>query len=139
MQKARDHGLSPRVRGSHTTFQASGHTDGSIPASAGQPRARARTPSKPTVYPRECGAALIVVCVIVDTSGLSPRVRGSPSKMPFPVCCLWSIPASAGQPLPRRAGRGRARVYPRECGAAFTSKCVCVICLGLSPRVRGSP
>ena len=52
---------------------------------------------------------------------------------------LGSIPASAGEPPPSRAGRRADRVYPRECGGTQTKHRPCLDARGLSPRVRGNP
>ena len=50
-------GLSPRVRGSQAVIALHGWWDGSIPASAGQPRGDLVHYAVDSVYPRECGAA----------------------------------------------------------------------------------
>ena len=48
-------GLSPRVRGNRRRARASGRADGSIPASAGEPRPPNAPLPTQWVYPRECG------------------------------------------------------------------------------------
>ena len=50
-----------------------------------------------------------------------------------------SIPACAGEPLPRRGRGWRGWVYPRVCGGTLASASVSPPCAGLSPRVRGNP
>ena len=48
-------GLSPRVRGNRVEVNVRASEIGSIPACAGEPRARGRTGSSGRVYPRVCG------------------------------------------------------------------------------------
>ena len=131
-------GLSPRVRGSHVLPSPVASPLGSIPASAGQPLLRALPGRTDQVYPRECGAALLVCDTDGIFAGLSPRVRGSPYLNSPEGYCSGSIPASAGQPLPQLTRRILLWVYPRECGAAGDTEKQEMPPQGLSPRVRGS-
>ena len=131
-------GLSPRVRGSPVPVQRGCGLRRSIPASAGQPVLLLLTPLSVEVYPRECGAAVVEAKRNQIATGLSPRVRGSRLFLADKSRELRSIPASAGQPRRLGAILGVARVYPRECGAAFFRDAVSCHYYGLSPRVRGS-
>ena len=70
--------------------------------------------------------------------GLSPRVRGSLVLTMLRRSPLRSIPASAGQPVAVGVAGALGKVYPRECGAAASSRCRWYPSRGLSPRVRGS-
>ena len=63
-------GLSPRVRGSHTSLAVHAHALGSIPTCAGQPRSL-------TVYPHVAGQPGLTRLLLCHAEGLSPRVRGS--------------------------------------------------------------
>ena len=54
---ARTWGLSPRVRGSHLSIVCRAIALGSIPAGAGEPRARGAMFQPTRVYPRGCGGA----------------------------------------------------------------------------------
>ena len=111
-------GLSPRVRGSLTSLVSQATYEGSIPASAGQPRAIASPTRSCQVYPRECGAANGHHVVFHARIGLSPRVAGQPAR-------AWHrLDAD--------------EVYPRECGAATARSREVMLVWGLSPRVRGS-
>ena len=132
-------GLSPRVRGSHVGNIETQHSEGSIPASAGQPIQFLCFGVSSRVYPRECGAARRASSKTSWTSGLSPRVRGSPRSGVVPGRPQRSIPASAGQPIQLRVGHNHLTVYPRECGAAPFPIALQCWPSGLSPRVRGSP
>ena len=89
----------------------------SIPAHAGQPFARYASDYLHEVYPRACGATQKVARHILNRYGLSPRMRGNPTRtFPFRVR-RRSIPAHAGQPVLRFVHLSIARVYPRACGA----------------------
>ena len=51
---------------------------------------------------------------------------------------LWSIPACAGEPLPRCRQSLHRKVYPRVCGGTVMVKAFSRQRNGLSPRVRGN-
>ena len=132
-------GLSPRVRGSPEQMQLLDHVAGSIPACAGEPWSQ-RQPSRARgVYPRVCGGASSVVRGVTASTGLSPRVRGSPDADHAGDVGQGSIPACAGEPRTRPAYWRSSRVYPRVCGGALALAGGQPADQGLSPRVRGSP
>ena len=111
---------------------------GSIPACAGKPGTWGREHGRNRVYPRVCGEAAHRSAKMLDIHGLSPRVRGSLSGQIRPGVVFGSIPACAGKPAdPSDPGRS-SRVYPRVCGEAARRRSAQAICMGLSPRVRGS-
>ena len=70
-------GLSPRPRGSPLRDDLGVGHDGSIPASAGKPRAPTRTATTSRVYPRVRGEAFPIGSLKRHSAGLSPRPRGS--------------------------------------------------------------
>ena len=70
-------GLSPRVRGNRRQDGVVKGRAGSIPASAGQPREPSVASRWVWVYPRECGATMLILRVFQEGQGLSPRVRGN--------------------------------------------------------------
>ena len=78
-----------------------------------------------TVYPHVCGAddLIVVVDLLPDDHGLSPRVRGRPASTIPTSRIMASVP-----------------VYPHVCGAAIIADPArwTSTMLGLSPRVRGS-
>ena len=131
-------GLSPRVRGSREFPRALGWVTGSIPACAGEPNIPPRRPCRLGVYPRVCGGASVRGRGTTSTSGLSPRVRGSPSDEVWAALVDGSIPACAGEPQPAGASPQSWGVYPRVCGGASPSPEPWPAAPGLSPRVRGS-
>ena len=91
-------GLSPRVRGNLDYVGGMGAHERSIPASAGEPPATSTRPPPLTVYPRECGGTRSSLTLGRPLRGLSPRVRGNPSRARTSVNNSGSIPASAGEP-----------------------------------------
>ena len=131
-------GLSPRVRGNQRGVSQALPQGRSIPASAGEPLAAARSLKRNPVYPRECGGTLPVHNGQDRQNGLSPRVRGNPPPPPPVPASTGSIPASAGEPdrkIPRLSG---LEVYPRECGGTLPVHNGQDREHGLSPRVRGN-
>ena len=131
-------GLSPGVRGNRLPPFFLSRFPGSIPASAGQPWLAVTQAGPRKVYPRECGATPEAVGTIYAIGGLSPRVRGNQGRGPGGVQGGRSIPASAGQPSPRRTRSRGPWVYPRECGATRRGTPAPGTGWGLSPRVRGN-
>ena len=111
-------GLSPRVRGSQFVHRATIAHYGSIPAGAGEPIASTKARSPRQVYPRGCGGAVSYGARPRLSLGLSPRVRGSPTRI-----------GSSG---------AMGEVYPRGCGGANAWQSRTRLSPGLSPRVRGS-
>ena len=110
----------------------------SIPACAGEPRARLATGGNSVVYPRVCGGTHQYTAVCFLLLGLSPRVRGNHWRTQHLVLDVGSIPACAGEPLwPLRVCPG-CSVYPRVCGGTPTSAASPARGAGLSPRVRGN-
>jgi len=131
-------GLSPRVRGSPDLREFLHLRGGSIPACAGEPRSTACPGRSWRVYPRVCGGAPARTAKNMSSSGLSPRVRGSPEAQYLVQVLVGSIPACAGEPDFLRIFNSFWRVYPRVCGGAGRNAVVDIARTGLSPRVRGS-
>ena len=76
---------------------------------------------------------------MMPANGLSPRVRGNPLVPSVHPVHPGSIPARAGEPMPRRAILSHSPVYPRACGGTNGAARHSRPCWGLSPRVRGNP
>ena len=132
-------GLSPRVRGNPVGALPADRAAGSIPACAGEPSAVRRRLGRRQVYPRVCGGTHIFFMPLGSDRGLSPRVRGNPSRRGAPAHRRWSIPACAGEP-PAAVWPGCGQwVYPRVCGGTAHSESDTRCGQGLSPRVRGNP
>ena len=131
-------GLSPRVRGNRGEPAPAAQLLGSIPASAGKPPSSTSPDVARRVYPRECGETVQRRPTGFPGRGLSPRVRGNPTKRRPPRRRCGSIPASAGKPPQPRHRHRQHQVYPRECGETFVTKKWAPQGAGLSPRVRGN-
>ena len=91
------------------------------------------------VYPRVCGGTAYAELAYYGDGGLSPRVRGNPRAAGPAAAGAWSIPACAGEPLPRFFRPDAERVYPRVCGGTLIILSAVGWGVGLSPRVRGNP
>ena len=131
-------GLSPRVRGNRLDLQPCRHLAGSIPAGAGEPALADPGVVCLRVYPRGCGGTGGVCSSIVCLLGLSPRVRGNPSRPCGGGSATRSIPAGAGEPFAPSRSAARCRVYPRGCGGTASWCRLHRAVTGLSPRVRGN-
>ena len=131
-------GLSPRVRGNPPARTGRSRGGGSIPACAGEPKARAASTRRSAVYPRVCGGTSASWAAAMGRRGLSPRVRGNPSARCLAPVRPGSIPACAGEPGSRAGVIDRGGVYPRVCGGTLIDATEPVYQAGLSPRVRGN-
>ena len=132
-------GLSPRVRGNRPGPRQRTRRRGSIPACAGEPPERRRTPSLRRVYPRVCGGTRSTRSEQPRVSGLSPRVRGNLGRHRPERHLPRSIPACAGEPQATPATASPSPVYPRVCGGTGRHDAAVNLLVGLSPRVRGNP
>ena len=92
----------------------------------------------PGAYPRERGGTASSIACLASRRGLSPRARGNQGAVWRRLEQLGPIPASAGEPRPRRGPRARPRAYPRERGGTSVSTCCAGCSRGLSPRARGN-
>ena len=118
LRAARQHGLSPRVRGKPSSLCAIGRPARSIPACAGEAGPSGSGFRRRVVYPRVCGGSAKTKMIPGKGQGLSPRVRGKPL-LPVPYPQLWrSIPACAGEARWMANGRPFVKVYPRVCGGS---------------------
>ena len=132
-------GLSPRVRGRPQRKPRPAHRPRSIPACAGEARARNAEPSWQGVYPRVCGGSSMKGAKTTAGEGLSPRVRGKPGSLQGSAYNTRSIPACAGEAARHSACPIPSRVYPRVCGGSHPGIELDSPHPGLSPRVRGKP
>ena len=110
----------------------------SIPACAGEPPRADHRQQRSAVYPRVCGGTVGGRGNGYTLRGLSPRVRGNPSRSTPPLALGRSIPACAGEPPGCPTPCGRRRVYPRVCGGTTQRRREQQDGAGLSPRVRGN-
>ena len=133
-----DDGLSPRVRGNPSGSAARPAGRRSIPAGAGEPPSGIAPLLAVAVYPRGCGGTKGESWPLRTTRGLSPRVRGNPSRPLQRGAGRRSIPAGAGEPGTTKEHQSRCRVYPRGCGGTSLIIVEGRGDHGLSPRVRGN-
>ena len=131
-------GLSPRMRGNLGDHAGGTFAGGSIPAYAGKPPRTGRLTGLRTVYPRVCGETVLDLQDMRRFAGLSPRMRGNPSRAGCGGCRVGSIPAYAGKPSCRRRNSTIPRVYPRVCGETIRLRLRQDGVEGLSPRMRGN-
>ena len=131
-------GLSPRVRGNPRCAVCGTQPGRSIPACAGEPSNRAGGMSVQGVYPRVCEGTKSSGWIWLETSGLSPRVRGNRPVEQGVGRRAGSIPACAGEPVASDKISVGAWVYPRVCGGTWCSWPPLPSSGGLSPRVRGN-
>ena len=132
------YGLSPRVRGNHFLQALCVSHCGSIPACAGEPHCPYTSVCPLGVYPRVCGGTNVSLSARTNGKGLSPRVRGNHSLTDGDTYWYRSIPACAGEPLPRVFLDLPMWVYPRVCGGTAMTWRWRSSGRGLSPRVRGN-
>ena len=131
-------GLSPPVRGNPRFKGGVGVLTWSIPARAGEPRARPRSGRSDGVYPRPCGGTRPTCARGRDIQGLSPPVRGNLRQSGHAGNSTGSIPARAGEPTAHQKMCPMSGVYPRPCGGTVQSAAAHLQSRGLSPPVRGN-
>ena len=131
-------GLSPRVRGSPEVVLDGKEYTRIIPACAGKPPPIWTRTTTFRDYPRVCGEAGGTTPSIKLSSGLSPRVRGSPRRRLPSAPRPRIIPACAGKPRRITPTCPVYADYPRVCGEAPSPRRWRESPSGLSPRVRGS-
>ena len=131
-------GLSPRVRGNRPFLAMQRPPQRSIPACAGEPKARIDIVEQVEVYPRVCGGTGHKGTSGVLCDGLSPRVRGNQVSDEDSSVGVGSIPACAGEPTHDGLRDAVKKVYPRVCGGTPRSVPNSASNRGLSPRVRGN-
>ena len=131
-------GSSPRVRGTEAVKTMMAHGMRFIPAGAGNGRFQQLQQGGDTVHPRGCGERRVrrlSVCVVV---GSSPRVRGTAVGLPSGLSIVRFIPAGAGNGCTGRRCTNPTPVHPRGCGERDYRLPSAAVCVGSSPRVRGT-
>ena len=131
-------GSSPRVRG---TVDDRGRGCGRgrfIPACAGNSRNRPGFETAEAVHPRVCGEQCICQSSSRNSSGSSPRVRGTALERLSGKINDRFIPACAGNSFACGPQPHRTSVHPRVCGEQRTAGIPRSQRPGSSPRVRGT-
>ncbi len=132
-------GSSPRVRGTREVCHGTKSQRRFIPASAGNAFTPLRVSANFTVHPRECGERPTSDRTRSQTTGSSPRVRGTRPSASSPLLRWRFIPASAGNALCAVCRVMPIAVHPRECGERPMPMPWNGCPNGSSPRVRGTP
>ena len=130
-------GLSPRGRGKLVSLLAVVHSQGSIPAWAGETPSRNLPKPLLAVYPRVGGGNMLARQIRSTIQGLSPRGRGKRNNYDSGLETRRSIPAWAGETLAPRAPACSRPVYPRVGGGNAITRRWMKSQSGLSPRGRG--
>ena len=89
-------GSSPRVRGTHGQREYARDASRFIPARAGNSASRGGRWNLYTVHPRACGELELQTWIARQTTGSSPRVRGTRGLEGLPPEMFRFIPARAG-------------------------------------------
>ena len=131
-------GSSPRVRGTPLVEVKSNGGRRFIPACAGNTKTTTATPTPTAVHPRVCGEHSEGLLRGVQTSGSSPRVRGTRGRIDIDKTKYRFIPACAGNTVSVGNTGGRYSVHPRVCGEHSGNRILTACFTGSSPRVRGT-
>ncbi len=115
-------GLPPRMRGSHVDVPAAAGDVGSTPAYAGIPSSHRRRRNVASVYPRVCGDPAGPGAPPPASTGLPPRMRGSPQPSVRRVPGQRSTPAYAGIPLPHNHNTIKQLPIPEKCYGVYSGK-----------------
>ena len=134
----RDHGSSPRVRGTGCRTTRRRSFCRFIPACAGnRDRSGSRSRTGP-VHPRVCGEQHPDLTGFDGRVGSSPRVRGTGCALLRPLAKRRFIPACAGNRGVCKRTWYIQPVHPRVCGEQIFYEIDGDYFPGSSPRVRGT-
>ncbi len=111
---------------------------GTIPACAGEPPIRRRSPWIAWDYPRVRGGTPNDPDLIALKEGLSPRARGNHCLDDTSQCQRGTIPACAGEPRNRSLLGPPLTDYPRVRRGTPNDPDLIALKEGLSPRARGN-
>ena len=131
-------GSSPRLRGTLSCRAARTWPTGIIPALAGNTRVSSHLRSPPWDHPRACGEHALSSCRQIGKTGSSPRLRGTRAGYSDHYGFLGIIPALAGNTGNEKTNVFRARDHPRACGEHVAHCLSPFMCVGSSPRLRGT-
>ena len=109
-----------------------------IPAGAGNTSALFRSILRISVHPRGCGEHFSTTSTPSDSTGSSPRVRGTRARFPGRGGVFRFIPAGAGNTSTFSRALRTASVHPRGCGEHGICGTTAFPSAGSSPRVRGT-
>ena len=131
-------GSSPRLRGTDPHCAPYQFHQRFIPAPAGNSPNRVRLTTSQTVHPRACGEQRSPSAWKFASTGSSPRLRGTVASAGNITYRTRFIPAPAGNSSAIRSILIGLTVHPRACGEQISSRENFVVCIGSSPRLRGT-
>ncbi|SIT84567.1 hypothetical protein SAMN05421849_2138 [Pontibaca methylaminivorans] len=134
----REHGSSPRVRGTDQRRVKCHSQIRFIPACAGNSGAMTRSAPSCPVHPRVCGEQAYLGSQAVRSGGSSPRVRGTGKLADSVMGVERFIPACAGNSQRGSRYPECKPVHPRVCGEQAGRDAHLPRNRGSSPRVRGT-
>jgi len=137
MKPASELGRSPRARGKRNAERGRRAQCGSIPACAGEARARSVECASRAVDPRVRGGSKARGRGVTHLLGRSPRARGKPAARHASSSNWRSIPACAGEARPRLDQSHPLPVDPRVRGGSWIRFAESARRTGRSPRARG--
>ncbi len=136
--RQRSQGSSPRMRGSLVAQLVIIYVGRIIPAHAGLTDIATDFVQRLEDHPRACGAHIVKFLILLCQKGSSPRMRGSQAAVLAIRVHAGIIPAHAGLTSCLLSTRVGYWDHPRACGAHVVAKRAVFLCLGSSPRMRGS-
>ena len=139
IQKLKDIGSSPRMRGTRRTDFCCFRPCGIIPAHAGNTPTVTDEDKQYRDHPRACGEHLDRYVLQTGTKGSSPRMRGTLGLQACGNCLLRIIPAHAGNTEHCSFVYRLCRDHPRACGEHPPERSFFMAYRGSSPRMRGTP
>ena len=131
-------GSSPRGRGTHPPRSVPPHESRFIPARAGNTAAGLRDFAVCAVHPRAGGEHIDAAMTTPDTTGSSPRGRGTPTEPEPHLSARRFIPARAGNTAPQLCEPRQIPVHPRAGGEHYRASNCSDVMIGSSPRGRGT-
>ena len=131
-------GSSPRMRGTRHAVRSVDGSHRFIPAHAGNTYAGRLQAKGLSVHPRACGEHGSGRLARPGCTGSSPRMRGTPIKLPLPLRVRRFIPAHAGNTINIHIVLLLWSVHPRACGEHCGKPNSQAFSNGSSPRMRGT-
>ena len=131
-------GSSPRMRGTLAQSSRAARVGGIIPAYAGNTNPRQLKRFSARDHPRVCGEHALFLFPKGDSTGSSPRMRGTPDLGRALAVREGIIPAYAGNTKLIGSPRTLKRDHPRVCGEHSPLRGLEVMVPGSSPRMRGT-
>ena len=131
-------GSSPRGRGTRKQILSMRRKFRFIPARAGNTASRGNQPAGATVHPRAGGEHQDDLVPLQSSAGSSPRGRGTHSLCYGSHYRIRFIPARAGNTPLAGICRNNPAVHPRAGGEHASAADAHAVCIGSSPRGRGT-